>query len=196
MKGDVWFSKNGIKITKEYATVHGDINHYKTFVSTQIIDDLNVLDSEFVEVRKESPLGFWYTQKIQKSNIHKKLKCVTYRTYELVADKYKYTLSYPYMFVDKITSQTIGIESRPWDIDPRYGAFPDRMMKVLYNEVNKFMDILYSVCKEKNKAERIRKDILIDLFGYEDGYKELPNNIKILSHGFDLKTSFRKRKES
>ena len=37
---------------------------------------------------------------------------------------------------------------------------------------------------------------MVDLFGYEDGPKIQPNDIKILAHGFDLKESFRKRKES
>ena len=35
-----------------------------------------------------------------------------------------------------------------------------------------------------------------DLFGDEKGPSTNYNDIKILSHGFDLKESFRKRKES
>ena len=35
-----------------------------------------------------------------------------------------------------------------------------------------------------------------DLFADKDGYKQQTNESKILAHGFDLKESFRKRKES
>jgi len=42
----------------------------------------------------------------------------------------------------------------------------------------------------------IRKEVLMDLFGDENGPTINYNDIKILSHGFDLKQSFRKRKET
>ena len=35
-----------------------------------------------------------------------------------------------------------------------------------------------------------------ELFDDKDGYKKQTNESKILSHGFDLKESFRKRKEN
>ena len=38
----------------------------------------------------------------------------------------------------------------------------------------------------------VKKEIFTDLFGYPDGPKYQTNDEKILAHGFDLKTSFRK----
>jgi hypothetical protein len=38
----------------------------------------------------------------------------------------------------------------------------------------------------------VKKEIFTDLFGYPDGPKYQTNEEKILAHGFDLKTSFRK----
>lgn len=78
---------------------------------------------------------------------------------------------------------------RPWDILPGYTGMPDNMIDALVKEANNFIDI----CEPYNKE--IRKEIMTDLFGYPDGPKIQPNNIKILAHGFDLKTSFRKDKE-
>ena len=45
-------------------------------------------------------------------------------------------------------------------------------------------------------VEETKKSVMKDLFGNEKGPSVNYNDIKILSHGFDLKQSFRKRKES
>ena len=54
--------------------------------------------------------------------------------------------------------------------------------------------------KTRNQIKRhganVRIQIMKDLFDDKDGYKKQTNESKILSHGFDLKESFRKRKES
>ncbi len=88
---------------------------------------------------------------------------------------------------------------RPWDILPGYKGMPDNMINILIKEANRFIDLIFeykNTFELSLTPEQYRKSIMIDLFGYEDGPKIQPNNIKILSHGFDLKESFRKRKES
>lgn len=193
MKNNIIFSRNGIKITRE--SIIAKLKHYQQFESIEAIDKSEITESEWMDIRKESPLGFWYIQRIKRSDIDKKVRCVWFKTFEVVTNGYSYALSYPFKYTDKVMSQEINVESRPWDIDPRCGAFPDRMIDILYREAGKFVDIIYGVV-DKNEINEIRKEIMVDLFGYEDGPKVQTNTLKILSHGFDLKESFRKRKES
>lgn len=193
MKNDIAFSRNGIKITRESTAYK--LKHYSQFENIEAIDKGESTESEWMDIRKESPLGFWYIQRVKRSDVDKKVRCVWFKTFKVVNNGYSYTLSYPFKYTNKAMSQDIDVESRPWDIDPRCGAFPDRMIDILYREVVKFVDIIHEVV-DKNKINEIRKEIMIDLFGYEDGPKVQTNTLKILSHGFDLKESFRKRKES
>lgn len=195
MKNDTWFSRNGIKITKE-SIADKKLKHYKEFENIETVDKSEgESNSEWVDVRKESPLGFWYIQRIKQDDLKNKARCVWFKTYQAFMNGNAYTLTYPFKYSDNAMSQDINIESRPWDIDPRCGAFPDNMVDVLYREACKFVDVLYEL-KDYKGVQEAMKTIMVDLFGYEDGPKVQTNTLKILSHGFDLKESFRKRKES
>ena len=75
-------------------------------------------------------------------------------------------------FFDICEDERIGYQIRP----ARYG----------YNKT----DVVYA--KDMSWVDDIRKEVLRDLFGDENGPTINYNDIKRLSHGFDLKTSFRK----
>jgi hypothetical protein len=74
----------------------------------------------------------------------------------------------------------------------------DRVDKDRLNPVKRWDDSYY--CKYEGlettrfvgDMTEVKKEIFTDLFGYPDGPKYQTNEEKILAHGFDLKTSFRK----
>lgn len=156
---------------------------------------------EYVEIKHESPLGFYYTTREWKNydSYNKRPKNATYRKYIIWLENTKYELEYPIEYCANDNVQHINVDMRPWDILPGYKGMPDNMINALVKEANHFIDLIFEYKKTfelKITPEQYRKSIMIDLFGYEDGPKIQPNDIKILSHGFDLKTSFRKRKEN
>ena len=78
------------------------------------------------------------------------------------------------------------------------------MITSLMNEINKLLDIIsenklqYNPYKEDNykpSLDNLRKIIYKEVFGSEKGIRFQTDQEKILSHGFDLKTSFRKQKD-
>lgn len=156
---------------------------------------------EYVETKHESPLGFYYTTREWKNyqSYSKKPKNATYRKYIIWLESTKYELEYPIEYCANDNVQHINVDMRPWDILPGYKGMPDNMINALVKEANRFIDLIFEYKKTfelKLTPEQYRKSIMVDLFGYEDGPKIQPNDIKILAHGFDLKESFRKRKES
>jgi hypothetical protein len=99
---------------------------------------------------------------------------------------------------------------------PGYKGIVEHFITDLYKEVNKFFEVAevnkvayrikdrtfgYNGTPEEYTSDMswiydVKKRVMIDLFGDEKGPTINYNDIKILSHGFDLKESFRKRKES
>ena len=202
------YSRNGIRIVKtENLQRNIRQNVYKKwcFEETSRIErlenvEVNNHSGEYVETKHESPLGFYYTTKEWKKYETKIPKSVTYRKYIIWLENSKYELEYPTKYQSNDMVQTINIEMRPWDILPGYTGMPDNMITALVKEANNFIDLLFEYKKSleglKLTPEWYGKSIMRDLFGYEDGPKIQPNDIKILAHGFDLKESFRKRKEN
>ena len=169
-------------------------------------------------ITRESKLGFYYYQTIEhkaeapKIINHDKYDSATYK--KLVfkfADK-RYEMIYPI----NCGGISINRETRPWDLLPGTTGIEDHFITDLYREVIKFFNICederigyqikptqygFGSSKKATYAEdmswvnNVRKEVLIDLFGDEKGPTINYNDIKILSHGFDLKQSFRKRKE-
>ena len=170
-------------------------------------------------IKHESPLGFYYYETIHHLETKQKIKynkfsTATYRIYTFKYDNKKFELSYPV----KCGDVSINKETRPWDILPGYKGIIEHFITDLYKEVNKFFEVaevnrLNYRIKEKtygyngHEAEYakdmswiydVKKQVMIDLFGDDKGPEALINynDIKIEAHGFDLKESFRKRKES
>ena len=119
---------------------------------------------------------------------------------------YTYEISYFTVYVDN----KIGIETRPWEIYSGDGVFEEHFIKDLEKVIKEiFIDVnidklLYdrryhydhNPTNTLYSARNLRIEIMNDLFADKDGYKQQTNESKILAHGFDLKESFRKRKES
>lgn len=162
------------------------------------------------ELRLKSPLGFYYTKVIHH---HEKSErqgnsghdCLVWTFYD------KYNTRYELSYYTRHGDTRIGIETRPWDIMDN-SVFEDNYIEALVDEVNRLISISSSkhtlsnikfindrLARYTNPEEvfvgnlgEVKRQIFTDLFGYPDGPKHQTNNEKILSHGFDLKTSFRK----
>ena len=207
-KSRTLYSRNGIRIVKTENLQNNSLNKKWCFEKAMRVERLENLPeankrdgSGYVVKRYESPLGFYYTTtEWVGCDTSKKPKSVTYKKYIIWLDTTKYELEYPTEYSSNNMTQHIDVDMRPWDILPGYNGIPDNMVNALVREINGFIDLLYEYKKSLDglnlTPESYRKSIMIDLFGYEDGPKIQPNDIKILSHGFDLKESFRKRKES
>lgn len=168
-------------------------------------------------IKRESKLGFYYYEirehkaEPQKIINHDKYDAATYNKLVFKFDDKRYEMIYPI----KCGDISINRETRPWDLLPGTNGIEDHFITDLYKEVIKFFDICederigYQIrparygynktdvvyAKDMSWVDDIRKEVLRDLFGDENGPTINYNDIKILSHGFDLKQSFRKRKE-
>jgi hypothetical protein len=199
------YSRNGIKITKTTNMKNESYPYSFSFRTHQVIIESNehLSDKERykgIEKQFTSKLGFYYWKKIY-DNYKEVKKSYEVNSYTLELGSTKYELEYPTKIENNNTEQKIGIDSRPWDLLPGYKGMPQNFIDALLKETKKFLDLVEDNWKsiktpENFNIEHLRKRVMIELFGYEDGPKIQPNDIKILSHGFDLKESFRGRKES
>ena len=162
------------------------------------------------EVRLKSPLGFYYTKRIYHNDGPKETyvggnEHIVWFFFD--KDDIRYELSYYIMN----SNTRIGIETRPWEIIDNE-VFEDNDIEALQTEVEKLINISKSKCSGElddslckgnpgyknidryfiGDLNDVKRLIFTDLFGYPDGPKHQTNKEKILSHGFDLKTSFRK----
>lgn len=213
------FSRNGIKITKvDYLdmTKWSNQDGLNMFVKNDIDSSLKRKEdkTEIIAAKKawdetitrESKLGFYYYQIVHHDAENAKIQCndiyssARFRTYVFKFDNKRFEMLYPVRCGDI----SINKETRPWDILPGYKGIEDHFITDLYKEVIKFFEVA-EVNRVAYKEEYVlnmswiydvRKEVMIDLFGDEKGPTVNYNNIKILSHGFDLKQSFRKRKEN
>jgi hypothetical protein len=83
------------------------------------------------------------------------------------------------------------------DFDFKFGLLSDRVdSKHFVKALKKILDEIFVWASPIKHMERSREKLYTDLFGNPKGeINSLPNEIKILSHGFDPKESFRKRKK-
>ena len=208
-KDIVIFSRNGIKIIKtEYAKDSGIIK-FNEIKRSEALDKVECRKGypwsgsrkqRWIEHKHKSPLGFYYWTYEREDDTPTRSRSITYRRFTVSTRTSLWELEYPCEYLGKEyveglgECQKLGIDMRPWDLCPGYKGFPDHMIKPLQSSVNKFLDKAQEVL-DKEKFNEIKKRIMVDIFGYQDGPKIQPNDIKILAHGFDLKTSFRKPKE-
>ena len=169
-------------------------------------------------ITRESKLGFYFYETIhhdaKKPEVKNKDRYgfANFRTYTFQYNNKRFILSYPVSCGDV----SVNREKRPWDILPGYKGIAEHFITDLYKEVNKFFEVAevnrvayrikertfgYNGTPEEYTSDMswiydVKKQVMIDLFGDEKGPTVNYNDIKILSHGFDLKESFRKRKES
>lgn len=201
------FNKNNIKITR-----HTDLP--ETLIHTPYIEQKSILSSsggEFKrdrrrfykyktkEITLESPLGFYYTKKIQITADNGDSDTTTNKTICVwnfwLDQKTKISISY----ITKFGDTGINVETRPWEIADNT-AFEDHLVTDLKKVVDDIIDefkrfkIINVISKNVDITNLgdIKRKIYTDLFGYPEGPKFQTNEEKILSHGFDPKTSFRK----
>lgn len=139
-----------------------------------------------------SPLGFYYYKSERSYNYYgnSRYKEVGLRQhFNIHLDGCAYEISY----LKKHNDTSIGHETRPWDLVGN--GMPDHFINDLENILNQIIDDLHGNNYDEEKIKSFKNNIFIDLFGDVDGIKIQTNDLKILSHGFDLKTSFRKEKE-
>ena len=175
--------------------------------------------TEYVTVKKQSPLGFYYTSReVKPYNHYQESNCGGSQvivTYPIPDEKNSY---YQLKYYTGYGDNNIGGEDglRPWDVYPGDKNFPDHMLTALVKEVTSFFAIIeasknnrfydvesytgyYNTNTKKtsssNSASNVRKDVFRQLFGNENGPRFQTDEEKILAHGFDPKYSFRKDKE-
>lgn len=195
------FSRNNIKLEKiEHDSPIGftieDIKCESTIFGKTEIADSNPfkINTKSGEIKKEvtlkSPLGFYYTKTIIEREDTRKQKgdvwTIVFWTWT-DRNKTSYNLSYPI----KKNDTEVSIETRPWEI-LNNESFPTQLLSILEKELKNGLDII----KNRALAKEKQKKIFTDIFGYPEGPKFQTDEEKILSHGFDLKESFRKRKEN
>ena len=196
------FNKNNIKITR-HTDLPGTSN-------APYVEQKSILSSsggefkrdrwfytiyETKEITLESPLGFYYTKKIKVikdsgDTTTDKTICV----WNFWLDqKTKISISYIIKFGDT----EINVETRPWEIADNT-AFEDHLVTDLKKVVDDIIDEfkrfknINITSKNVTNLGDIKRKLYTDLFGYPEGPKFQTNEGKILSHGFDPKTSFRK----
>lgn len=210
----ILFSRNNVKIEREDNVVIEERFQYtmtntvaEIIVPVQCYHHRNAVNVRKRTVRCKSPLGFYYTKNVGDGikiypNGRTEHQYYKLEKYVISLDNKRYTLSYPISWRDT----KIGIDTRPYDLTPGFDAMPDHFLGTLVREIDKFFDVAidnkvrvkpltaFEFTNTKSVGE-LRKVVFKDMFGYEDGPKVQSNTVKILSHGFDLKESFRKAKE-
>lgn len=215
-KEKILFNKNHItiKLYENRQYIHGNISNSIVTGGAAVTRNSYWPDYEKVKVKKISKLApFYYEveEYVKKSNNRNtnvyssgSEQMVTYIS---VGSNSEYEIKYYVAYGDTKISH----ETRPWDIYPGDSIFEEhfisdleKTLKEIFLNVN-IDSIDFNGCtnnwwdtsrKIGEPGANVRIKIMKDLFDDKDGYKKQTNESKILSHGFDLKESFRKRKES
>lgn len=158
-----------------------------------------------VSERVKSPLGFYYTRTVYPQTLTQRTKTETRTKHEWTF--YNHGIMFILTYYTEYCGTRVNTEIHPWDLIDKK-AMEDNFINALLEEVVKIID----GTKIKNDVElkqptrskfigeekhyagtlgEVKRLIFTDLFGYPEGPKYQTNDEKILSHGFDLKTSFR-----
>lgn len=179
------FNKNHITVTRK-DFVHFDTSAANITSSTFYTKNLEWGGDQYGrEVKKRSPLGFYYISR-EKPNLIRPTGNMT--TVRICLREHEYEITYPTTF----EGVAIGTDARPWEIYPGEKAMADHFVRDLMTTLNK----IYALAEdEKVDMTDIRNKSFTELFGNVNGPRYQTDEEKILSHGFDLKESFRKGKE-
>lgn len=156
---------------------------------------------EFVDVVKESPLGFYYTKSEQRvKQGSPDIREVRWKGtnsiggYEIKLKTTTYKISY----VNKSGENTVTTDGlRPWEVVSGDGTMPEHLIFALKDVIDSIITIAEDhKLKFANGAgaDCLKKYLYRTMFGNEKGIRFQTDSEKILSHGFDLKTSFRNPK--
>lgn len=187
------FDKNHIKIT--YGGFSGTDGKFRvawsTFSDRVFPKGMSITEikEKTEDVVKESPLGFYY-ESIQKVKYEEEtplsVSIQFHQIYVYMNTKY-YRISYPISCNDV----KIGFDARPWDICIGDMSMRENFIKAL----NKILDTIFMSATPIKGIARTKEKVYTEVFGNTNGYSTVDNEIKIISHGFDPKESFRKVKK-
>ena len=187
------FDKNHIKIM--YGGVSGTDGKLRVTWSTfrdRVFPKgmtITAIKEKTEDVVKESPLGFYYesTQKVKyEEETPLSASIEFHQIYVYLNTKY-YRISYPISCNDV----KIGFDARPWDICIGDMSMRENFIKAL----NKILDEIFMYAAPIKGIARTKEKVYTEIFGNTKGYSTIDNEIKIISHGFDPKESFRKVKK-
>ena len=189
----ILFDRNHVKVTSEPIrtdrrwSVYWNNNHHERIKPKGM--SITVTKTRYEDVVKESPLGFYYksNEKVTFEVEESMSVDVVFHTISIYLYENVYTVKYPISCNDV----AIGFDARPWDICIGDKSMPEHFIKAL----QKTIEEIFSNASPIKHWERTKDKIFTELFGNTKGYDTLPNDIKIVSHGFDPKESFRKRKK-
>ena len=202
------FNKNHITLEKKILSKHFGVYNVYVFSDHRCSKNFykrRYIPKETKVIEKESPLGFVYsytetTGGYWESEYYGEGIDTTYYKCNIYLGNKIYSLVYP----TKYNEQCINAEIRPWELLD--GCMSDHFVNDLLAELNKIIEEIkdngikeaeYELEYIKNKSISDWKcELYTSLFGYKDGPKYQTNDEKILSHGFDLVTSFRKQKSN
>lgn len=187
----ILFNKNHVKVSWRpigsekwsinWATGYGETIYPKGMTIT-------TKKTRYETVVKESPLGFYYksSEKVEYDVESKVGVKVYYHTIYITTFHTEYKIQYPFSCNDI----KVGFDARPWDICIGDKSMQEHFVKAL----QKTLDEIFVRAAPIKHWERTKEKMYTELFGNPKGYTTLSNEIKIVSHGFDPKESFRKRK--
>ena len=169
--------------------------------------------------RLKSPLGFYYTKVTEPQREQTQHVSTTKKIWRFYIQN---SVTYELIYYTEYNGVKAGFETHPWELadnksveDHLITALINDLETIIADASSKERvdeDKLnpkgrwngrnygnYYSNREGIETKRfvgdlteVKKEIFTDLFGYPDGPKYQTNEEKILAHGFDLKTSFRK----
>lgn len=169
------------------------------------------------KVTKESPLGFYYTKEVKETiNVPTDKNSVEKHWYIITANMGN-DVYYRLKFLiecgeNKVYPQEDSL--RPWEVAEGDNMLNGTMLDALVKTLNEFFDMLsrykivfkYLQYKDtihewvwvpaNDQIESVKDDVYSYMYGNKNGLRVMTDEQKIISHGFDLKTSFRKDKEA
>lgn len=150
---------------------------------------ITTIKTKWENVVKESPLGFYYetTEEVEYEEETPMSARIEYHEITIYLFTKSYTIKYPVSCNDV----KIGFDARPWDICIGDMSMRENFIKAL----NKILDDIFVSAAPIKGIARTKEKVFKEVFGNVNGYSTVDNEIKIVSHGFDPKESFRKIKK-
>lgn len=213
------FNKNNITIEKIEKCVSIDMREKtarQECISVGEAKSYKKTKTIIKEVKKESPLGFYYTKKIQETIDETTGKEATDKTWFVITANVGSRTYYRLKFLVKSGDNSVLQNEdslRPWEVAEGDNSLNNTMLDALVKSLNEFFDILsqhkvtvvdkrynmelgsWEWIPIKKSLRDIKNDTYSYMYGNKNGLRVMTDEQKIISHGFDLKTSFRKDKE-